>query len=314
MENKPLVTIMIPVYNREKLIEETLECALNQDFDNYEVVVVDNKSTDKTFEILQQYAKKYKNIKIFQNEENLGPVKNWKVGIEKAQGKFLKILWSDDQISKDFLKETVPILERNDDVGFVFTTTKVYSETYKAIAYKYADTGKYKSEDFIKEHLIGDRLIGGSIVPVSPGNALFRLEDVKKNLIIDLKNPKNLNFSRYGAGNDLLIFLLTANKYKYFYFVNEVLSFFRSHEGSFSVGNKLKEYYLYSKVYFLDTTSPKLDIRIIDKFYSSLKMEKDYKYMVMSKSFSFNKIYVLKKIVFKIIREVKIIVKKIIKK
>ena len=56
MGNNPLVSIMIPVYNRENLIEETLLSALQQDFEDFEVVVVDNCSTDRTYEILKEYA------------------------------------------------------------------------------------------------------------------------------------------------------------------------------------------------------------------------------------------------------------------
>lgn len=306
MENKPLVTIMIPVYNREKLIEETLECALNQEFDNYEVVVVDNKSTDKTFEILKGYIKKYKNLRIFQNDENLGPVKNWKVGIEKAQGKYLKILWSDDQISKDFLKKTVPILEGNDEIGFVYTTTKIYTETKENIVYRYGNTGKYRSENFIEAHLIGTKS-----VPVSPGNALFRLEDVKKTLIVNLENPKNLDFSRYGAGNDLLMFLLTANTYKYFYFIDEVLSFFRAHDGSFSIGNSLEEYYLYSKVYLLDKFEVKLKKNIKNRFYNLFIFKKKFKYMIKEKKIKTDYFFLIEFFLKRILRGVIRLVKNI---
>jgi len=305
MENKPLVTIMIPVYNRENIIEETLDCALNQEFNNYEVVVVDNKSTDRTFEILEEYAKKYKNLRIYQNEENLGPVRNWKVGIEKSSGKYIKILWSDDQISKDFLKKTVPILEKNDDIGFVYTKTKIYSEDFENTTYRYDKTGRYSSYDFIKAHLIG-----GKAVPVSPGNALFRLEDVKKNLLIDIDNPKKLDFPRYGAGNDLLIFLLTANDYKYFYFIDEVLSFFRAHKGSFSISNSLEEYYLYSKVYFLKRVNENKYEKIKNNFYTVIKFKASFSYMIEKEKFKIDYFFLIDKILKKVYRGVIKIVKK----
>lgn len=307
MESKPLVTIMIPVYNRENIIQETLDCALNQEFDNYEVVVVDNKSTDKTFEILEEYAKKYKNLRIYQNKENLGPVRNWKVGIEKSSGKYLKILWSDDQISKDFLKKTVTILEKNDDIGFVYTTTKIYSEEVERIVYRYDKTGRYNSYDFIKAHLLGTKS-----VPVSPGNALFRLEDVKNNLLIEIENPKKLDFSRYGAGNDLLIFLLTANAYKYFYFIDEVMSFFRAHKGSFSISNRLEEYYLYSKVYFLKNVNNIKYGELKNNFYTVLKFKINfnYNYMIENERFKINYFYLINKIIKKVYRGVNKIVKK----
>ena len=302
MLNKtPLVTIMIPVYNRENLIEETLECALNQEFDNYEVVVVDNKSTDKTFEILKGYTEKYENLRIFQNEENLGPVRNWKVGIEKSRGKYLKILWSDDQISKDFLKKTVRILEENDDVGFVYTLTNIYGRDIDAKAYKYGETGKYETKKFIEGHLLEIRDL-----PVSPGNAIFRLEDIRKNLKIDIENPKKYDFSKYGAGNDLLIFLQTAIGYNNFYYLDEELSFFRAHTGSFTISNNLSEYYLFSKVIFVKENYDKLDKKVIIQFTSLIKSKIKYGYMLNLISVDkTDYIFILVKLIQKFIREIK---------
>lgn len=76
----PLVSIVIPVYNRESFILETVNSALSQDYSNFEVVVVDNSSTDSTYKILQniQDAK----LKVYRNLKNIGPVKNWLKSIE----------------------------------------------------------------------------------------------------------------------------------------------------------------------------------------------------------------------------------------
>ena len=71
------VSILIPTYNSEKYIEETIESALVQTYKNFEIIIVDNASNDNTFKIMQEYAKKHDNIKIFKNEENIGPIKNW---------------------------------------------------------------------------------------------------------------------------------------------------------------------------------------------------------------------------------------------
>lgn len=68
-----LVSILIPVYNRENLIEETVQSALNQTYKNIEIIVVDNQSTDNTWEILQKLASQDERIKIFQNNTNIRP-------------------------------------------------------------------------------------------------------------------------------------------------------------------------------------------------------------------------------------------------
>ncbi|MCJ7572045.1 MAG: glycosyltransferase [Candidatus Thermoplasmatota archaeon] len=299
-KNEPLVTIMIPVYNREHLIKETLESALNQEFDDYEVVVVDNKSTDDTFSILQEYKKKYTNLRIFQNEKNLGPVLNWKVGIEKSRGKYLKILWSDDQIAKNYLKETVPILEKNDDSGFVYTTTVLHLNTTEIIDYVFGETGKYLSIDFIEAHYLGNKP-----VPLSPGNAIFRKNDIKESLTVRIDNPKKLDFSRYGAGNDLLLYLQIANRYKYFYFLNKKLSVFKVHDESFSVKNNLEEYYLISKVYFIKNNSNVMSEKTIRKFYTKLYCNKKYRYIIQDIDFSIYYPQLIKEILIKIKQKIK---------
>lgn len=245
-----LVSILIPVYNRENLIEETVQSALVQTYQNIEIIVVDNKSTDNTWAVLQRLVLKDSRIKIFQNESNIGPVRNWKRCIDKASGEYGKILWSDDLIASEFLEKTIPFLEEA-HVGFVFTKTEIFRDQTAERTFQYGigNTGVYCSEKYINGVLFQGNY------PVSPGCALFRLKDLKKNLLVDIPNKAKSNFAMHAIGNDLLIFLLTAHQYKNFAFVNEQLSFFRAHEGSISVQSndgKLPLYYLLASAYFIE--------------------------------------------------------------
>ena len=81
---KKLVSILVPVYNRENLIEETVNSGLSQTYENIEIIIVDNQSTDGTWKILEKLASQDKRIKIFQNNTNIGPVRNWKRCIDEA--------------------------------------------------------------------------------------------------------------------------------------------------------------------------------------------------------------------------------------
>ncbi|BBE30221.1 putative glycosyltransferase [Tepiditoga spiralis] len=274
-KSKPLVSILIPVYNREKIILETIQSAKNQTYQNIEIIIVDNCSTDATYEVVYDEARKDSRIKVFQNEENLGPVKNLKKCLEHSKGEYIKILWSDDQILKDYIEKTLPFLMNDMEIGFVYTSTIIYFETgKKRKAYRFGETGEYETKAFIKAHLFGEKH-----VPVSPGNALFRRKDIEKNLLIDINNPKKLDFSRYGAGNDLLIFLFTAASYSKFGFIDENLSFFRAHKNSFSISYDLDEYYTYSKVYFLNNIFKyKKDREVYFQYLYCLK--KKYRYMI----------------------------------
>lgn len=308
---KKLVSILIPVYNRADLIEETINSALSQTYDNIEVIVVDNKSTDGTWGILQRLVSKDKRLKIFQNDQNIGPVRNWKRCIDNATGEYGKILWSDDLIAPDFLEKTMPFLQ-DDEVGFVFTGTEIFEEDTgkKTDVYFIGSTGIYSSETYINGVLFEGNY------PVSLGCALFRLKDLKENLLIDIPNKIGSDFSMHAIGNDLLIYLLTANKYKKFAFVNEKLSFFRSHAGSISIQSKdgkLPLHYNLASAFFVEnyrkdlisTMNAKIFITLIKykqsgQKYGLIKLEDFY---FFNKNYKLNCFYIIKKLCNKIINK-----------
>lgn len=248
MSQLPLVSILIPVYQREQYIGTAIESALQQTYKHIEVVVVDNASTDRTWEICQTYAVKDSRVKIVRNETNVGPVGNWKRCIQHASGQFAKILWSDDEISSNYIEKTISLLN-NDDVGFVFTSTIVgeYFNSNLFPDFRYGNTGVYPSFTVILDFLQGNN------TPVSPGCAIFRLKDLRDCLLETIESPTFDDFCEHGAGPDLLIFLLTATRYRYIGFVDEPLSFFREHSGSISICMKkiaLLDRYLQAKLWF----------------------------------------------------------------
>ena len=251
------ISILIPVFNREKLIKETIASAQNQTYKDIEIVIVDNQSTDNTWAILKDLAKNDLRIKIFQNKINIGPVKNWKRCIDEATGKYGKILWSDDLIAPNYLEKTIHFLESNDDIGFIYSLTEIFYDgtSKKNEAYFIGDTGIYNSEQYIEGVLFGGNY------PHSPGCALFRISDLRRNLLVDIPNKIGSDFSAHAIGNDLLIFLLTAYHYPKFVFVNEKLSFFRAHEESISIHSppgKLLLHYDVVRAYFVENFRPDL--------------------------------------------------------
>jgi glycosyltransferase involved in cell wall biosynthesis len=264
---KPLVSILIPVYNRSDLIEEAIQSALNQTYGNFEVVVVDNCSTDSTWSVLVKLALTDKRIKIFQNTENIGPVRNWKVCIDYASGEYSKILWSDDLMHPAFLSRCINYIADN-EVAFAYTAVKIFEHNINensAISYQRKRDGKFESLEYIEGALLGDDM------PCSPGCAIFRTEDLKKSFVINVKNQINVNFADHAIGPDLLLFLNIANQYKYVGHVCDALSYFRSHKGAISVGTnnfKLISMYSVAKSFFLSENS--LPRELIEKFNSAL--------------------------------------------
>ena len=275
--SSPIVSILIPAFNREKYIADTLQSALNQTYQNLEIIVVDNHSSDNTWMILKELSAKDHRIKIFQNSENIGPMRNWKRCIDEASGEYGKILWSDDLINPEFIAQTLPFLLDNPDVGFAYSGVEVFDEEngIRNKAGYIGESGLYPSEEYIQSIIIGKDY------PLSPGCAIFRMKDLRTNTLLDIPNKVGSDFSMLAIGNDLLIFLLTAINYKYFAFVNQKLSFFRVHSDSISIASndaKLVFHYDIAKAYFLENYYN--DIKLIKKLnvllYKHLSRYKGY--------------------------------------
>ena len=96
MQNSPKVSIIIPVYNVEKYISQCLDSAINQSLKDIEIIIVDDCGSDKSIDIVKEYAKKDSRIKIIYNKQNQGPFVSRNNAAIKASGEYLLCLDSDD--------------------------------------------------------------------------------------------------------------------------------------------------------------------------------------------------------------------------
>lgn len=244
-KDNPLVSIIIPVYNREKYINHAIESAINQTYKNIEIIIGDNNSTDNTWNILKEWERKDNRIKIFQNTTNVGPVLNWKKCFERAKGDYIKILWSDDWMDFDFIEKSLPLLKS--DVAFVISNHIIINDEDKKNIYQ----SKYHKNEYSTKFYLCN-ILGLHYVnyPVSPGCAIFRKKDIIESFILDIPNGDGLDSKKNGAGNDLLMFLITASRYKKVC-ISNCNSYFRSHNESFSVASPILIYYEWAKLYFV---------------------------------------------------------------
>lgn len=100
----PTVSICIPTFNGEQYLDDCLQSILAQEFENFEVLIVDDHSTDETIPIIQSYIAQDKRIRLEKNPFNLGLVGNWNRCLELAQGEWIKFVFQDDLIEPDCLK------------------------------------------------------------------------------------------------------------------------------------------------------------------------------------------------------------------
>ncbi|MDJ0734009.1 MAG: glycosyltransferase family 2 protein [Nostocaceae cyanobacterium] len=118
--NQPCVSIGIPVYNGENFLAKTLDSLLAQTFQDFEIIISDNASTDKTEEICREYAAKYECIRYSRQEKNLGAAPNYNYVFEVSKGKYFKWAAHDDLCAPTYLERCVDILENNPSVVLVY--------------------------------------------------------------------------------------------------------------------------------------------------------------------------------------------------
>jgi glycosyltransferase involved in cell wall biosynthesis len=124
----PKVSICLPVYNGQKFLQNTLECLLNQSFTNFELIISDDGSTDKTKQICLKYAKLDSRIQYFQQPENFGmPVKNFQFTLSKAIGEYCMFASHDDYWSQDFIEKMVLILDSDKECSLAFSDYKIFN-------------------------------------------------------------------------------------------------------------------------------------------------------------------------------------------
>jgi len=118
----PLISICIPIYNAVEFIEETIDCFINQTYQNWELILQDDCSTDSTWELLNEKYDHNPKIKIYQNNINLGIGKNWNQAYDKATGEYVVIFNADDLVVDDFLARGISYLNKYENIDFVINS------------------------------------------------------------------------------------------------------------------------------------------------------------------------------------------------
>ena len=110
MNNKKLVSVILSTFNSSETISTSLESILSQTYKNIELLVVDDCSTDNTYEILNDYKKNYSQIKLFKNTENIGLTRSLNFLIDKSKGEFIARQDSDDISNLDRIKKQLKFI------------------------------------------------------------------------------------------------------------------------------------------------------------------------------------------------------------
>src|SRR6266568_1753449 len=110
---RPRLSIGLPVYNGDAFLAESLEALLGQTFENFELIISDNASTDGTADICRSYAKQDSRINYIRQPRNIGCARNYNFLVEQARGELFKAAAHDDLYARDLLRLCVEALDEN---------------------------------------------------------------------------------------------------------------------------------------------------------------------------------------------------------
>jgi len=139
--SNPLVSVLMPAYNAERYIGEAIESILNQTFDDFELVVVNDCSTDNTPKIIEDFAENDGRIRVLHNEKNLKLSRSLNRGIQVARGKYIARMDADDISLPGRLESQVKYMEENPEVGVSGGTMIIINETNAVIGKRRYWTG-----------------------------------------------------------------------------------------------------------------------------------------------------------------------------
>ena len=129
----PAISVLLPVYNAEEYVANVIESILQQTFADFEFIIIDDYSSDKSWEIVKKYSKKDKRIIALKNKYNLGGCKTLNKGLKLARGKYVARVDHDDWSYQDRLEKQFKFMELHSKVGIVGGIMEIINETGKVI-------------------------------------------------------------------------------------------------------------------------------------------------------------------------------------
>lgn len=218
----PLVSVLMTAYNRENFIGEAIESILQCTYKNFELVIVDDCSADRTVEIIQKFALIDNRIRFYQNEKNLGDYPNRNKAATYANGEYIAYLDSDDRMLPEGLEKCVHAMQLFPGAGIGMYWLYSKGESFSL-----------SSEEAIRQHFFKQQLL-----IIGPGGTLLRRSFFEK-----LKGYPQ----KYGPANDMYFNLKAACNSELVLFPFEFI-YYRQHD---SQENKNQYSYLYNNYLYL---------------------------------------------------------------
>lgn len=192
------ISVLVPVYNVEKTLDRCIQSILNQTFKDFEIILVNDGSTDNSGKLCDEYSEKYDNIRVIHKpNEGLGPTRN--VGIKEAKGEFIYHCDSDDWIKEDLLEKAYKAITETDSEVLVFGYDIFTEKNGKIIPYDTVkvENGVYRNYNDIRRFFTLQYF--NYFIVLSACNRLYRRSFIVEN---------NLYFPSYRRCQDMAYSLL----------------------------------------------------------------------------------------------------------
>lgn len=212
--DRELVSVITPMYNAEKYIAKTIESVQAQTYENWEMIIVDDVSTDQSAQIVQQYAAEDTRIKYLRHEKNAGVARARNTALKAAQGRYVAFLDSDDLWKNEKLEKQLLFMQSK-GAAFLYTACEIIDENGNV-------TGKVRHVPASQNY---EELLKGNAVPC--------LTVILDRSQIDKVEMPEIPHEDYAAWLDILKKGITA------YGIDEVLAQYRVNNSSLS-GNKMQ--------------------------------------------------------------------------
>lgn len=220
-DSRPLLSVIIPAYNYGRFLKQTISSVLDQGYENIEILLLDNASTDSTAQVVRSFADEPR-VRYIRNSRNIGPSYNVLNGIQIAQGYYLSLLMADDYYNPGFLSCLLPRMLENPDVVVGYTAIRWVNE--QGVMLNMPRHPGYKNQDYVGgRNEVADLLVHDSYIP--PSATLIQRDP----FLQVWRRDSKLN----GAG-DWLSMLQVAEKHPDFIFLSKPGVTYRAHSAQLS--------------------------------------------------------------------------------
>jgi len=155
--NYPLVTIAIPTFNRASLLKDCILSALAQSYKHFELIILDNASTDETGDVLKQF--KDPRLRVIKQKSNVGLLRNWNSCLAEAKGDYFVLVPDDDRVAPWMLERCIKLFRSNPDIDIVIALSELYLPQVNRVEpvarNRRLRTGIWDGTDILKEFLEG---------------------------------------------------------------------------------------------------------------------------------------------------------------